>query len=262
MSFRYLLWFLLSPSQLILGGLLLGALLLAAGRLRAGRWLTVASGIGLLVFGLLPMATFLARPLETRFPKPELPDRIDGIVLLSGSERPVASQAYAEPQVGLHGGRFITTLRIAASHPEARIVYSGGPRQEPGKGVLETQTAVAAAILDGVGLDPSRVSFEEGSSDTCDNASNSFRFAGPSADEAWVVVTSAIHMPRTVACFRATGWEIIPYSADYQSDPPGWGAGNLRIVKNLALLDLAAHEWVGLVYYRLSGRTKEIFPAP
>ena len=262
MSFRYLLWSLLSPSQLILGGLLLGALLLAAGRLRAGRWLTVASSIGLLVFGLLPMATFLARPLETRFPKPELPQRVDGIVLLSGSERPVASQAYAEPQVGSHGGRFITTLRIAASHPEARIIYSGGPRQEPGKGVLETKPAVAAAIFEQSGLDPARISFDESSSDTCDHPRGAWERAQPAAGEYWVVVTSAIHLPRTVACFRATGWEIVPYPADYQSDPPGWGAGNLRIAKNLALLDLAAHEWVGLVYYRLFGRTKEIFPAP
>jgi uncharacterized SAM-binding protein YcdF (DUF218 family) len=247
---------------LILAGVLVGALLLAAGRLRAGRWLTITAGMALLVFGLLPTATFLARPLETRFPKPELPDRVDGIVLLSGSERPVASQAYAEPQVGSHGGRYITTLLIAASHPEARIVYTGGPRYEPGKGALETQTAVAAAILSGVGIDPSRVSIEEGSADTCENASNSFRFAGPSAGEAWVVVTSAAHMPRTVACFRAAGWDIIPYPADYHSDPPGWGVGRIQIGDNLALLDLAVHEWIGLAFYRLSGRTKDLFPGP
>ena len=28
------------------------------------------------------------------------------------------------------------------------------------------------------------------------------------------------------------------------------------------MLDVALHEWVGLAYYRLTGRTREIFPAP
>ena len=223
----------------------------------------MTGGLALLLFGLLPTATFLARPLESRFPRPELPDRVDGVVLLSGAERPKASQAYGEPQLGWHGGRYVTTLMIAAAHPEAQIVFSGGPLQEPGRGELETQPAVAAAILSSVpGLDPARVSFDESSRDTCMHPQGVRDHAQPAAGENWIVVTSAIHLPRTVACFRAIGWQVIPYPADYQTDPPGWGVGNLRIGKNLALLDLALHEWVGLAYYRLSGRTKEFFPAP
>ncbi len=38
--------------------------------------------------------------------------------------------------------------------------------------------------------------------------------------------------------------------------------GSFQIADNLVLLDLAMHEWIGLAYYRLTGRTREFFPAP
>ena len=262
MSSRYLLWSIFSPSQVILGCLILGSLLLAAGRLRAGRRLTVAAGIGLLVFGFLPTAAYMANPLETRFPRPELPDQITGMILLAGSERAALSQAHGDPQIGRHGGRFVSTLRLADRYPAARIVYSGGPRERAGKGRLETPPAVASAILSEVGLDPGRVSFDESSTDTCEHPRGVRDHVRPAHGEYWIVVTSAIHLPRTMACFRAIGWEVIPYPADYQSGPAGLGLRSLQIADNLALLDLALHEWVGLVYYRLTGRTRELFPAP
>jgi len=34
------------------------------------------------------------------------------------------------------------------------------------------------------------------------------------------------------------------------------------VVDGLADTDLAAHEWLGLITYRLAGLTKELFPAP
>ena len=262
MSFRYLLWSFLSPSQLILGGVVVGAMLLAAGRLRAGRWITIAAVLALAVFGLLPTAIYIANPLETRFPTPELPERVDGILLLAGSERPTASEVYGQPQLGAAGGRYIATLRLANRYPEARIVYTGGPIARKGKGALETQPAVAAAILSSVGLDTTRISFEQQSRDTCASAANSYAYVRPDPSDRWAVVTSASHMPRTVACFRAAGWDVIPYPADYQSVRGGWNAGSFQVADNLVLLDLAMHEWVGLAYYRLSGRTREFFPAP
>jgi uncharacterized SAM-binding protein YcdF (DUF218 family) len=263
MSIRWLLWSLLSPSQLILFSIALGIALLALGRLRSARMFLLVGGSGLLVFGLLPTSIYLANVLETRFPQPTLPDRVDGIVLLAGAERPVASQAYGEPQVGARGSRYVTLLRLAYRYPQARIIYSGGARQEPGKGPLETQAAVAERILGTVGLDRSRVQFDERSRDTCASGQRVRALAQPRSGDVWVVVTSAIHVPRTMACFRAGGWpEIIPQPANYASVLGGWNAGSIRVASNLGLLDEAAHEWLGLLYYRLTGRTRQLFPGP
>lgn len=262
MSVRWLVWSFASPSQLLLGAVIAGALLLAFGRAKAGQTLCVTGGAGLLLFGLLPAASLLVRPLEARFPQPELPARITGIILISGAERPATSEAYGVPQLGAHAMRYVTALSLAAQHPESRIVHSGGVRVEPGRGALGTQTAVAAAILGSIGLDPARLTFEERSVDTCDNAGLTHVLVRPKSSETWVVVTSAVHMPRTIACFRSVGWEVVAQPTDYQAVPGDWGAGAFDIAGNLELLDLAAHEWMGLAYYRLTGRTREFLPSP
>jgi uncharacterized SAM-binding protein YcdF (DUF218 family) len=261
MSLRWLIWSLASPSQLILLCLVAGALFIALRRFRIGKVLAVIGGAALFLCGVLPTGAYLSHVLETRFPQPQLPERVTGIVLISGAERPAISQAHGEAVVGARGQRFLTALRLAASYPEARIVYTGGPLKETGRGPLETQTAVAERILQSAGLDPRRLSFETASRDTCDNATNTRKLVDPQPGETWVVVTSAIHMPRTIACFRAAGWpEIIAQPADYTSAVGGLNLGSFQIVDNLDRFDMATHEWLGLAYYRLSGRTKEFFP--
>ena len=53
----------------------------------------------------------------------------------------------------------------------------------------------------------------------------------PKPEEQWVVVTSAHHVPRTMACFRAVDWSVTPYPGDFKQIPGGWSlpsvAGNL-----------------------------------
>lgn len=261
MSLRWLLWSIFSPSQVILGIAILGGLLLATGRERAGRRLSVVGAILLVGFGLLPTSHYFAHALEARFPPPSLPSQLTGIILLSGAERPSATMAYGEPQFNSAAGRYTTTLRLAARYPGARIVFTGGPVVDPLTG-RPGQTAVARQFLASIGMDPARLVFEEQSTDTCDNAANTKALVRPKPGETWVVVTSAMHVPRTMGCFRAVGWEVIPKPTDYQVVVGEVDAGTFRVADNLALLDTALHEWIGLVYYRLAGRTQELFPAP
>lgn len=265
MTLRWFLWSLLSPSQLLAYAMLAGVVLLLLGRLRAARWLLGIGGAGLCVFGLLPTSILFANLLETRFPQPELSSRVDGIILLAGAERTAASTAYGQPQLGHGGGRYATALGLARRYPQARVVFTGGPRIEPGRGALGTQSAVAERLFADLGLDAARIVWEEGSSDTCISARRTRELLRPAADEHWVVVTSAMHVPRTMACFRAAGWRpgrLIAQPADYRTVRGAPNTGSIQVARNLVLLDEATHEWLGLLFYRLTGRTQEWFPAP
>lgn len=265
MSVRWLLWSFVSPSQLILFALALGLLLLALRRTRVARGLLWFGGLGLIVCGVLPTAILLANLLETRFPQPDLPSHVDGIVLLAGAERSAASAVYGQPQLGSGGGRYATALALARRYPQARVVFTGGPRVESGRGALGTQSAVAERLFADLGLDAARVVWEEGSTDTCVSGQRTRELLRPRPDERWVVVTSAMHVPRTVACFRAAGWtpsNLTVQPADYRTVWGAPNAGSIQVARNLALFDEATHEWLGLLFYRLTGRTQEWFPAP
>ena len=85
----------------------------------------------------------------------------------------------------------------------------------------------------------------------------------PRPDERWLLVTSAWHMPRAVGVFRQAGFPVTAYPVDFRT---GGRANVLRpfatLSEGLRRLDVAAKEWAGLVGYRLTGRTGELFPRP
>jgi len=101
------------------------------------------------------------------------------------------------------------------------------------------------------------------SRNTQENARFTLEMVKPKAGERWLLVTSALHMPRSVGCFRNVGFEVDAY-------PVGWRTSgradllllNGRISDGLIHTDAAVREWVGLLVYWLTGRTSELFPAP
>ena len=85
----------------------------------------------------------------------------------------------------------------------------------------------------------------------------------PRRGERWLLVTSAFHMPRSMACFRHAGWDVLPWPVDYRTA----GRRDLLIpfvspVEGFRRLEFALKEWIGLAVYRITGRTDELFPAP
>ena len=118
------------------------------------------------------------------------------------------------------------------------------------------------------GLDVARITFEERSRNTHENAVLAKELVRPGPDERWLLVTSAYHMPRSVGVFRQAGWPVIPYPVDYRSAGAIDLPGALRrlaepdVAVRLVEIDLAVKSWAGLVAYRLMGRTSALFPAP
>jgi len=222
---NYLLWMFLKPSQLIL--------------------LTAM----IILFGIVPTGAWLLAPLESRFETPNVSGDVAGVIVLAGSENVTLSSLHSEPQLTSMGDRITTFLRLAARFPQARLVHSGNV----------AEASIARSLILGTGVAPDRIRFDDQSRNTCGSARTTHALVEPQPTERWLLVTSALHMPRAVACFRAVGWEVIPYPTDFRRGPSPFHYG---LIDNLQDLDLAAHEWLGLVYYRLRGFTNEVFPAP
>ena len=121
----------------------------------------------------------------------------------------------------------------------------------------------AVRLFEALGIAPDRITAEEQSRNTIENAVFSRLIAQPKPGERWLLVTSAFHMPRAIAAFRAAGFPVEAYPVDWRTRGP-IDATRLfsSVAVGLAQTDLAMHEWVGLLAYRLTGKTTELFPAP
>ncbi|HYD32561.1 MAG TPA: YdcF family protein [Azospirillaceae bacterium] len=199
------------------------------------------------------------KPLESRFSPPQLPERVDGIIVLGGAVAPTVSKGRGQPAVNQAAERLIEFAGLARHYPAARLVFTGGSGQLTHQDTPEVP--VARTALERMGLDPARVLFEGESRNTWENALYSLDLVKPSEGEVWVLVTSAYHMPRSVGIFRRVGWRVVPYPVDYrtQLDPD---FPRFDLIWGMDLASDAIREWIGLAAYRLMGRTDSLFPKP
>jgi uncharacterized SAM-binding protein YcdF (DUF218 family) len=76
----------------------------------------------------------------------------------------------------------------------------------------------------------------------------------------WLLVTSAYHMSRSMGVFRHAGVPVIAAPTDWHDD--NTPLVFFSVSNQLYTLDQAAHEYAGLIGYRLGGKTDVLFPKP
>lgn len=259
-----LVWFLATPSSLLVALGFLGAVLAVLRRPRLARiGLRVACGslalLGLL--GLAPIGTWLLAPLEDRFPAYEEDGRpLAGVIVLGGAVFPNLSFDRRQLVVGDAGERVIALGDLARRRPDLRLIFSGGSSAILGEDVAEA--AAVARFGATLGFEPARVTYERVSRTTWENAQETKLLLPPDADGRWLLVTSAWHMPRAIGAFRAAAIDIVPYPVDYRTSRERRWRPEPSVASGLDRTDLALREWVGLVVYRLTGRSSALFPAP
>jgi uncharacterized SAM-binding protein YcdF (DUF218 family) len=116
-----------------------------------------------------------------------------------------------------------------------------------------SEAAVAKKMLVALGLPPERLLLDTKSLNTWQNFVNSRALAQAKDGETWVLVTSAFHMPRAMAIASRVDWKMIPWPSDYTTDT----SSHFYILdfgRNLQRTDLAVHEGIGMIAYRLSGK--------
>jgi len=234
----------------------------ATGRLARG--LAWGGTLALIVGGLSPIGNLAVLPLEQRFasvPAPGPGDRVDGIILLGGFEDGWTSTGRGGLGLNESAERVTEGMRLALRHPEARVVFTGGVG-----GLLARNVEAAGPVADflvDAGIARERLVLESRSRNTYENAVFTHELVQPKAGERWYLVTSAYHMPRAIGLFRKAGFDVVAYPVDYRTR----GVEDLsrffeRIPQGLMRLDVGMNEWLGLIAYRVLGRTDELFPGP
>ena len=247
--------------QIFIEALLVGVVLLWTRWSRAGRILASVSAVAIAVFSLSAASSFFARPLEDRFPQPDLGVAPTGIIVLGGAMDEGVSRARNMPALNDAAERLTEPVALMRRFPNARLVFSGGSgRMTPDQW---TEADVARMFWRGMGVPDDRMSFESRSRDTWENAVFTKELVQPKPGERWLLVTSAMHMPRSVGIFRKIGFDVIPYPVDYQTGGViGDFLGFRKPMDATRMAQNATHEWIGLVSYYLTGKSSELLPGP
>lgn len=260
------LWVLLQPGNALFIMLLLGLFLVWRSGLRSrwrrsGKRLVVCSSALILIFGFTEASTWLTVPLEKRFVPYR--NKIDagpygGIIVLAGSEKPSQSTVHNQAILKEYGERLVEAAKLARLFPDLPLIHAGGMGSEG----EWTESDVARKFFEDAGIDLSRIQFEGRSYNTYTNAIETRKLIPQNDKRPWLLVTSAFHMPRSVGSFRKAGINIQPYPVDYMTRLEVGDIFYFNLADNLKQLNLAAHEWLGLLVYYIAGRSDRLYPAP
>ena len=259
-SLSKIFWFLAAPDHLMVFMLLFALFSLWIGWRRLGGSLLAINLLLWLALIFMPLGDVLLRPLESRFPQPDLTSlNIEGVIVLGGGELAEESRVWQQPQFNAAAERVMVIPVLARQLPDAKLIFTGGSgsllRQEF-KGA-----DVIASYVEQLGLED-RVLFESNSRNTYENGEFSAKLLGGVPKGKWLLVTSAFHMPRSVGIFRNQGWNVTAYPVDYYSVTANGLRNDPKLWQNLRDLHTGMREWIGLVVYYYTGKTSELLPGP
>ncbi len=256
-----LLWAILRPGSLLLLLAWAGLCLAWLSRRRLGHALIALGLSGYLAILILPIDQWLLAPLEERFQKPDpAPAHVDGIIVLGGVIDSAISADRGAPALSASAERITDAVILAKRYPDAKIVFTGGNGDL--MPIAPTEADYAKTLLVALGVDSGRITLEGASRNTVENAVFTRDLVHPQPGQTWLLVTSASHMPRSVGIFRQVGWPVVAWPVGYKSGHSMEVQYTRQFGDKIAQLEWAVHEWVGLLAYRLLGRTDALFPAP
>lgn len=204
----------------------------------------------------------LAQTLEWQYFPPENMPNVQAIVVLGGGTE---SQQFPRPMVEINaaGDRVLYAARLYREGIAPVLLLSGGSIDwQDGDG--GTPADDMAAILKEIGIPESALWLQNRSQNTHDDAIFSAQMLKKAGINQIVLVTSAAHMPRSVALFKHEGLDVIAAPVDYTVTRQGWKnlieggwqAKLISLLPNASSLGLTTNvikEYLGILIYHLQG---------
>ena len=221
LSSKLVIW-LLSPLGTALCLAALALLLAWRGRLRSCVALMAVAFIWLGACSIPVLSHWLGNSVEQQYPPASLAamPRAQAIVVLGGAVAP-PSGSNAEIDLGAAADRVWYAARLFHAGKAPLLLLSGG--SDPERDAFSEARAMALFLAD-LGVPGQAMLLEDRSRNTRENATFSAALLKTRGIERILLVTSALHMPRAVALFKAQGLQVVPAPTDFEANrapPPG-----------------------------------------
>jgi uncharacterized SAM-binding protein YcdF (DUF218 family) len=245
--------FLVTPFYWVLGCFLAGWLLRKR-KPRTGKFLLRK---GIILSLILTNPFIIDRLLSwwevTPYPSNQLTEVYDAGILLGGSMK-YYDETSQRPVYSLSADRLLQTLALYREGKIRKIILTGGSGQMLVPHHRESQ--YVREVLLGGGVKEDDILIENESRNTYENAKMTAELIREkNIDGKFLIITSAFHMRRTVACFKKAGLDAAEFPVDPKAVP--FHPSPYRTVMPdpfaFVLWNQLVHEWVGMGAYKVAG---------
>jgi uncharacterized SAM-binding protein YcdF (DUF218 family) len=177
--------------------------------------------------------------------------RADAVVVLGGAFTADASWPY--PSASGSVDRYWHAARLYHAGRAGRVLLSGG--RDPHRPANPTEAQSGALFLIDMGVPAEHLILDNEARTTQQHVEKIAQLLEEHGLKSFLLVTSATHMRRAEAVFRAGGLDPIPVATDFSvvTDPVVKVRRYLPSVGGLMGSTCAVHEYVGYWFYRLRG---------
>ena len=246
------------PLGLSLMLMLLALVLRLLGRGKLGMGLAVLAACWLWIWSMPVASDRLRASLEFQAPLEYARDVAEGdvIVLLGGGISP-APPDWPYPDLNRAGDRVWHAARLFHAGKAPVVIASGGG--SPWREAEQTEAEAMRTLLVDLGVPAESILLEDQSRNTRENAVLTARLLEAQGLDRVLLVTSALHMPRSLATFRAAGIEATPAATDFEVLPSPSARDLRHWLPNAGALEgstRAMQEYLGIWVYWLRGWAK------
>lgn len=240
---------LLSPLGMALCLAAVGLLFVWRRHLRIGMGLGLVAFVWLWAWSMPVLSHWLGNTVESVYPQVPIAaiPTAPALVVLGGSVYPPSGHN-AEIDLNSAADRVWYAARLFHVGKAPLLLLSGG--SDPQRQALSEARAMAIFLAD-LGVPAQAMLLEEGSRNTRQNAAFSAALLKTRGIDRVLLVTSALHMPRAMALFRAQGLQVSPAPTDFEANqalPPGllaWLPEALALDASGRAMKEIVGKWVG-----------------
>ncbi len=248
--FSKILSFLLSP---IWWTVILMFLYIVLRRYGKRRWFLLSAFVVLLVFSNQFLFYSVSGCWEGSLEKVDDLPKYDGLILLGG----FSSYNEESDRICFNGSsdRLLQAMDLYHKGKAKYFIFTGGSSlilsKEREEGVFLED------YLKETGIKEEDLIIESKSRNTHENAAFTLEILKEEqlSDKRFILVTSAFHMKRALACFKKEGFNVVPYKTDpmHAIRRPDFADIIIPSAGTLAAWERLFREWVGYVVYKLKG---------
>lgn len=220
---------------------------------RLYRWRFLFPALGVFVYlGSAPVVSAaLASWIEQSVAVPEVTAEhrsADNVIVVLSAGWLRATPDDYEQKIGEAGWERTATAVALWRRIGGRLLFVGAPAPDGKRSAASAMARMAGEW----GVPEQALRVESASTNTHENLLYAKQLLGPAPGRLWLV-TSALHMPRSVGVAEAQGLRVIPYPCDFRADQAFRWQMFLPMNEGPLALEAALHELLGMVFYRLRG---------